>query len=145
MFKCKDCGHLFEEGEQGVFRGGNGWDEPEYREEFCPVCKGEFEEAIICKCCDEWVFEEESTIGICEDCIKKYSQDFDFCEKAFSEMKESVELNKVYTWLFSEEEIEAILKNHIKKGKFNADLSELVEQYAKEFAKKIKKEVRYEH
>lgn len=74
MYKCVDCGHLFEDGEEAV------WDEP--RGEYwgwsctesvcgCPVCHGDYEEASECKECGEWHFSDELTDGLCEKCNKE--------------------------------------------------------------------------
>lgn len=74
MYKCLDCGHLFEEGEEkikkeymGCFLGGS------YVEEssVCPHCGGDFEETEECKCCGKPFRAEELYSGYCEDCAEK--------------------------------------------------------------------------
>ena len=47
MYKCTECGNLFEEGEQAAWEETHGLDSPPY-EKFsgCPVCKGGYEESI---------------------------------------------------------------------------------------------------
>ena len=71
MFKCIDCGNLFEEGEQAVWYEDRGeyWGVPcSERMTGCPVCKGDYEEAKECKECGEWHFSDELTDGLCENC-----------------------------------------------------------------------------
>ena len=71
MFKCIDCGHIFEEGEEGVYYDDRGefWGVP-CRERImcCPVCYGDYDEAVECERCGEWFYEEELTDGLCKNC-----------------------------------------------------------------------------
>ena len=71
MFKCTECGCVFEEGEEAT------WEES--RGEFwgvscsetmsgCPECQGDYEEAFECKGCGEYFFEDELDDGLCESC-----------------------------------------------------------------------------
>ena len=78
MYKCEDCGHLFEEGEQAV------WTE-EHGEKWsgCPLCRGGYEEVHQCKECDEWHTEDELYSGWCEKCLREtinYDTFFEYCE-----------------------------------------------------------------
>lgn len=69
-YRCVECGHVFEEGEEAVwYETYEFWGFPS-REEMtgCPKCKGAFEEARECKKCGELHFEDELYDGLCEDC-----------------------------------------------------------------------------
>lgn len=72
MYKCVDCGHIFEEGEQaiwiencgeycgsGVYKGESG----------CPICRGRFEKTQKCFICGGEFLESELKSDICEICI----------------------------------------------------------------------------
>ena len=78
MYRCNECGHLFEEGEQATwmemhgFTYGNG-------EEFsgCPICKGDYEEVEPCKICGS--YENKKDGEFCETCkiyVKKRFSNF---------------------------------------------------------------------
>lgn len=78
MYKCENCGHLFEEGEQArwVEEHGEKWDG-------CPMCKGGYEEVHQCQVCDEWHTEDELYEGWCEKCLREainYDSFFEYCE-----------------------------------------------------------------
>ena len=63
MFKCRDCGYIFEEPKHysedrtpgGVFEGGS------FIEHYtgCPLCAGAYDEAIECDSCNEFFFREQ--------------------------------------------------------------------------------------
>lgn len=66
MYKCLECGHLFEEGEQARWEESRGefWGSPcSESMSGCPICKGYYEEAVKCKICGRWVEDE-----YCDDC-----------------------------------------------------------------------------
>ena len=64
MFKCVECGHLFELGEEKRFVEAHG-------EEYlgCAICGGAYEETVRCKKCGTHRFEDELYNGICAECI----------------------------------------------------------------------------
>lgn len=64
MYKCLDCGHIFDEGEQAVWTEAHGeqWDG-------CPICKGGFEETTGCAHCGGEFLETELFDGICAECL----------------------------------------------------------------------------
>ena len=71
MYKCVDCGHIFEEGDQAEWYEDRG----EYcgipcgeLMTGCPKCHGYYEEATECKECGEWFLEDELHDGLCESC-----------------------------------------------------------------------------
>ena len=88
MYRCRDCGFLFEEPKKysedrtpgGVFEGGS------FIEEYmgCPRCSESYDEVFECNCCSEYYFDEELTdttgminggIGkVCEQCMEDYDK-----------------------------------------------------------------------
>lgn len=83
MFKCCECGHLFEEGEQAVWEERHGLDTPPYEKwSGCPLCKSDYEEVHQCKECGNWHTEDELYDGWCEKCLREtinYDTFFDYC------------------------------------------------------------------
>ena len=85
MYKCLDCGHIFEEPKQysedrtpgGAFEGGS------FIEYYtgCPVCSGAYEEAKQCEICGEYFTDDELTDtteyinGGCGDCCEQCIED----------------------------------------------------------------------
>lgn len=84
MYRCENCGHLFEEGEQAVWEERHGLDTPPYeRWDGCPLCCGGYEEVHQCRGCDEWYTDEELYDGWCEKCLREtinYDTFFEYCE-----------------------------------------------------------------
>ena len=71
MFKCCDCERTFEEpkivGELRPY--GERWVTENFAA--CPYCGGSFENAYICKNCEEYFFENELTDHCCETCFEE--------------------------------------------------------------------------
>ena len=67
MFKCFECGHLFEHGEERKVVETHG-------EEYlaCPVCGCSYEETIQCKRCGAHHFEDDLYNGLCAECIGSF-------------------------------------------------------------------------
>ena len=83
MFRCCECGNLFEEGEQAVWHENYGAEIGGEMFDGCPVCKGGYEEVHQCKECGDWHTEDELYDGWCEDCLRKtinYDTFFEYCE-----------------------------------------------------------------
>ena len=84
MYRCCECGNLFEEGEQAVWEERHGLDSPPYETwSGCPVCKGDYEEVHQCKECGDWHSEDELYDGWCEKCLREtinYDTFFEYCE-----------------------------------------------------------------
>ena len=65
MFKCRECGYVFEEPGKysedmtpgGVCEGGS----VIQHQTACPLCGGAYDEAVECGCCGEYYFDEELT------------------------------------------------------------------------------------
>ena len=84
MFKCCECGHLFEDGEQAFWEEKHGFiDGPFEKWSGCPLCKSDYEEVHQCKECEEWHTEDELYDGWCEKCLREtinYDTFFEYCE-----------------------------------------------------------------
>lgn len=95
MYKCLDCGHLFEEGEQATREETHGFDTPPY-EEFtgCPICDGDYEEIKPCKICGS--YEHDFDEDYCKSCKIDVQKRFQkFVNSEFTE-KERELLNELY-------------------------------------------------
>lgn len=94
MYRCENCGHLFEEGEQAVWEERHGLDTPPYEKwSGCPLCKCDYEEVHQCEKCGDWHSEDELTEGICDDCLEgsiscgtavSFLEDMLFSDKAYA-------------------------------------------------------------
>ena len=74
MYICTQCNHIFEEGEEKIIRENHGeyFGFPAYEEySICPVCGGQYDEAVDCSICGECHLEEDLTNGICDECLDK--------------------------------------------------------------------------
>ena len=84
MYRCENCGNLFEEGEQAVWEERHGFDTPPYEQwSGCPLCRGDYEEVHQCKECCDWHTEDELYNGWCEKCLREtinYDTFFEYCE-----------------------------------------------------------------
>ena len=93
MFRCCECGNLFEEGEQDVWEERHGLDSPPYEKwSGCPVCKGDYEEVHQCKKYGDWYaadeLYDELYDGWCEKCLREtinYDTFFEYCEANMDE------------------------------------------------------------
>lgn len=78
MYRCLDCGHVFEEGEQKVYRENVGecHGTPAYQEfSVCPVCGEDYEEVKPCKICGS--YEHETDEDFCDECQKDVKKRLD--------------------------------------------------------------------
>lgn len=71
-YKCLECGHIFEDGEQVTWQENHGFADGPY-ESFsgCPVCRGDYDKTFPCKVCGSEVWEEEIYDGFCLHCLKE--------------------------------------------------------------------------
>lgn len=72
MYKCDNCGHLFDDGEQAVWAEDRGecWGTRcSETVSGCPICKCDYEEVFRCKICGDWHKECELMGGLCDDCL----------------------------------------------------------------------------
>lgn len=97
MYKCLDCGHLFEDGEQRTYRENVGecHGSTSFQEfSICPVCGGDYEEIKPCKICG--TYEHECEEEYCDNCKKDVRKRFsEFVEKEFTKEEREL-LNELY-------------------------------------------------
>lgn len=83
MFRCYECGNLFEDGEQAVWRENYGAEIGGEMFNGCPVCHGAYEEVYQCDGCGEWHSGDELYHGWCEECLRAtidYDTFLEYCE-----------------------------------------------------------------
>lgn len=90
MYRCCECGNLFEDGEQAVWYENQGeCHGVTAMERFsgCPICHGDYEEVRQCKKCGGWYaadeLYDELYDGWCEKCLREtinYDTFFEYCE-----------------------------------------------------------------
>ena len=71
MYRCENCGHLFEEGEQTVWHENYGAEIGGETFDGCPLCRGDYEEVHQCKECGDWHTDDELYDGWCEKCRRE--------------------------------------------------------------------------
>lgn len=146
MFKCYDCGKTFFEPKNYQEKMGEHFGFPAY-ESFsgCPHCSGSFEEAVQCKKCGEWFFEDELTEGLCEDCIdeekEKYRYNVKACYEVLKEETMQIEINPVLAMLLKKAEIEEELLKMLVECS-SIDCSQVVKEYEDWFIEEIIKGVK---
>ena len=117
-YKCLDCGHIFEEGEQKTWQekvGEYGSQHCLVENSGCPICLGNYEETIKCKICSSEHLAEDLIEGVCDDCFENYSKNVDVCYKVSKGEKSSIEINMFLAEMFDAETIEEILLDHLKE------------------------------
>ena len=122
MYKCCDCGNLFEEGEQAVWYENQGeCHGVTAMERFsgCPLCHDYYEEVRQCQKCGDWHSEDELTEGICSDCLEGSIN----CETAVSFLEDMLFSDKDYAVGFV---FEVLLDT-----KFSGNISEQVLELCK--------------
>lgn len=73
MFRCEDCGHVFEEGKK--VSESHGFDNGPFEEwVVCPVCGGAFDEVKPCKICNS--YDHDFRDDYCEACIDSVKKQF---------------------------------------------------------------------
>lgn len=137
MYKCLNCGHIFEDGEQKF------WTEP-HGEELtgCPICSGNYEQTQKCKICGGEFLEEDLNGGcVCDECIDEYRNDLDTCYGLSKDEKEKVEINIFLLSLIGGDNIEKILYHYLKCQK-EVDCSKFIDEDIDWFAEKLLEEVK---
>ena len=145
MYKCLDCGHIFDEGEQINWEDGHGFDTPPFEKwSTCPKCRrGLYEETVRCVVCCSEHLESEMNNNVCDECIDSYRNNFDACYNISKKTEDiEIEINSLLACLFEVNEIEAILIEHIKKNNPKIDCSEFIDADMFWFSSKIKEEVK---
>lgn len=64
MYRCFECGHLFESGEELHITEAHG-----ERYTGCPVCGGGYEETVQCTNCGANHFDDDVYFGFCIECL----------------------------------------------------------------------------
>ena len=144
IFKCVDCGHIFEEGEERRWeeeRGECGGILAYESMSGCPICEGNYEEAVRCEICGCLQFENEIFGGVCERCIDEHRKDFETCYKIGAEDEQEISINGLLLTLFDKAEIESILYNHIKERCPDIDCSDFIDSDTSWFGEQLAKEV----
>lgn len=145
-YKCIECGHIFEKGEEKHWTESRGefWGKPaEEPMTGCPHCKGDFEETSPCGICGSEKTEEEIVGGVCLDCLDNYKHDTDTCLKLGELEREEIELNSFLLSIFTRDEIEEALVlalNELKKYK-PVDCSDFIFADAEWFGDTLRKEI----
>ena len=145
-YKCLECGHIFEEGEQENWLESRGeyWGTPCSEEmSGCPLCHGEYEETVQCSVCGAEHIEDELEGGVCEDCIDLYKYDVNMCFRIGEKEPMEIELNSFLTSMYSVDEIEALLWHDILKTQklCAVDCTPFIEADRIWFAENLSKEV----
>lgn len=139
MYKCLNCGHIFDEGEQAY------WDEPRRdwseRHSGCPLCKHSYEKTVRCQICESEHLKNELLGGVCEECIDEYRKDPEMCYNVFKEEKESIKINAFLAAVFDENEIERILYQIVKSEKGVLDCSKFIDDDICWFGERLAEEV----
>lgn len=140
MYKCLECGNIFDEGEQVEWNERHGLDTPPY-EHFsgCPICNGEYEETRSCKHCRAEFLPDEMHSGLCDECLDEYRFCFEYCEKIGAECKTEIEINSLYTTLLTEFQIEEILHKTLSESNklIKIDCKQFIEDDKDWFASKV--------
>lgn len=151
MLKCVECGHVFSEYELNTWEESRGehFGIPCYEKmSGCPICEGDYEDAVECDICGENHPASELTSGVCEDCIKTYQHDVDMHFKIGANDTDSVELNCFLASVFTKEDIELILLNALKsrkgyaKKQVESDCERFIEYNREWFAERLAEEVK---
>ena len=151
MLKCVECGHVFSEYELNIWEESRGehFGIPCYEKTSgCPICEGDYEDAVECDICGENHLASELTGGVCEDCIKKYQHDVDMHFKIGENDTDKVELNCFLASVFTKEDIELILLNALKlrkeyaKKQVESDCERFIEYDREWFAERLAEEVK---
>ena len=135
-YKCLECGHIFEDGEESVWYEDHG-----EMMRGCPVCDGAYEEAVECEICGAAHLSEELNGGVCDECIDEYRSDFDTCYAVSMGETQKVEINALLAALFDPRDIEQILKEHIKNRMPDIDCGGFIDADRSWFGENLVKEV----
>ena len=127
-YKCLECGHIFEEGEQAVLEETHGLDTPPYERWYvCPICNGSYEETVRCAICGAEHLENELSGGVCDECIDEYRKDFNACYQISFGETEEIKINALLASLFDVGDIEQILKEYIRDRWHDVDCSGFID------------------
>lgn len=92
MYKCEECGHVFEEGEQST------WIEPHgERLSGCPICNGAYEEVHFCSICGE--IKCSMSEDVCEDCQIRLQKEFKSFLDSYTKAEAEYILENIGEWV----------------------------------------------
>lgn len=148
MYICEKCGEVFE---YPKIIGCP--TEPDHGEG-CPNCgSDEFDDAVICKVCGEWVAQSETHGGykneVCENCLHERDHDPDFLLKATEGCMSDIEVPALFEYVLDKDEIyHALYKAVMAKkaaddspckpiGYYEFDPSDFVDYYDTEIAEAL--------
>lgn len=97
MYRCKSCGHLFEEGEEKVYseKIGEFGGAPAYQSySACPICGENYEKVNPCEICGSCNHDADEKY--CDECKKEVKTRFSrFVENNFTKEEREL-LNELY-------------------------------------------------
>ena len=141
MYKCIDCGNVFEEPHYEPAWLGECGDRDVYGNDCsCPHCGSEdFDEAEKCELCGEYAAIEHLYDGVCGKCLHECDGDFDTCyEISLDALPEAVKLNALLVAIFGQKEIEEILWEHVANNKDKINCKSFIEADEYWFSEKLK-------
>ena len=139
-YRCLNCGHIFEEGEQArwIESRGEFWGTPCSEEmSGCPLCKGDYEKTVKCAVCGSEHLEDELFGGVCGECIDEYRKDFNSCYEISKGEKQTIEINALLASLFDAGDIEQILKEYVIEKCKDVDCTPFIDENIEWFVEKI--------
>lgn len=138
FYKCLNCGHIFEEGEEKCIKEMHGFANGNGEEFFvCPSCGGDFEETVQCSICGSHFLDGELTNGVCDTCINEYRFDPEFCYKISVGESKKVEINTFLASVLDVGDINQILFEYVKKNKEKIDCMPFIDDDRYYFAESI--------
>ena len=148
-YKCLECEHIFEDGEQAEWEEDHGYETPPCEKRSgCPLCKGSYEETAKCYVCGGDFLEDELECGVCEYCVEclkdKYRYNPQKCYEISKDETEKVEINYFLSCMFTESQIEEILLLNVRKASalMPIDCSAFIDADKSWFEEKIIEEVK---
>lgn len=139
MLKCSFCERSFGEEEIALYRG----------DKVCPYCGHEdFEEAVQCKVCGDYFFDDELTFGVCEECKDDlkfpYKHDPKKCYELSKDEHEEVSINAFLVSQFTPKQIEEVLVREliVSMAETLPDYSNFIDSDEMWFIEKVLEEVK---
>lgn len=138
MFKCYNCGHIFDDGEQSTWIERHGLEWGGESCSGCPLCDGQYGEAISCKRCGGAFLPDELVEGFCNDCIEELKDEYRFnverCNEIFEEPNNE-DINPFLLSFFSYERINDILLNKLLELKeyMAIDCKKYIDEHTEDF------------
>nr|DAG65932.1 MAG TPA: rubredoxin iron binding domains containing a [Caudoviricetes sp.] len=132
MFRCLECGNIFEDGEQKRIKEcmGDSCDVATYQEfDVCPCCGGDFETVVYCDKCGRIYNCDDVLNGLCKDCIAENTT-VNECYKAADGEDEQIKINAFLAEALSKKEIEKVLLQYLinNSDKFKEKVKDFVNE-----------------